>query len=153
MKHAHCMRYLMDPIDNYKRVEEDQTQGKGRAKAFPERRDPWGGGILGEEDITITVQGEIFPTRHPQWVLKWEAEAILATACRGYARTYSGVMYVVSGLDLENKSHALKKAKVVAMPTLGFLDKDKEGTFTPDDDALVVAIRIGGYDVKRVLVD
>ena len=27
------------------------------------------------------------------------------------------------------------------------------GTFQPHDDALVVALQIGGYDVKRVLVD
>ncbi|XP_075655171.1 uncharacterized protein LOC142625385 [Castanea sativa] len=38
-------------------------------------------------------------------------------------------------------------------PTLGFSDKDKERTFQPHDDALVVTVRIGGYDVKRVLVD
>ena len=37
--------------------------------------------------------------------------------------------------------------------TLGFFEKDKEGTLQPHDDALVVTIRIGGYDVKRVLVD
>lgn len=27
------------------------------------------------------------------------------------------------------------------------------GTFQPHDDALVVALQIGGYDVKRVLMD
>ena len=37
--------------------------------------------------------------------------------------------------------------------TLGFLDEDKVGTFQPHDDALVVTFHIGGYDVKRVLVD
>ena len=34
-----------------------------------------------------------------------------------------------------------------------FLDEDKLGTIQPHDDALVVTLRIGGYDVKRVLVD
>ena len=38
-------------------------------------------------------------------------------------------------------------------PTLGFSEEDKEGTLQPHDDALMVTIRIGGYDVKRVLVD
>ena len=34
------VRRLMDRIDKYKRVEEDQQQGKGKAKAIPqERRD------------------------------------------------------------------------------------------------------------------
>lgn len=38
-------------------------------------------------------------------------------------------------------------------PTQGFSEEDMEGTFQPHDDALVVTIRISGYDVKRVLVD
>ena len=38
-------------------------------------------------------------------------------------------------------------------PTLGFFKEDNEGTLQPHDDALVVTIRIGGYDVKMVLVD
>ena len=36
---------------------------------------------------------------------------------------------------------------------MSFLDEDKIGTIQPYDDALVVTLRIGGYDVKRVLVD
>nr|XP_023915442.1 uncharacterized protein LOC112027009 [Quercus suber] len=38
------MRQLMDRIETYKRLEEDQIQGKGKAKAYPEKRDPRGGG-------------------------------------------------------------------------------------------------------------
>ena len=34
-----------------------------------------------------------------------------------------------------------------------FSDKDKIGTIQPHDDALVITLRIGGYDVKRVMVD
>ena len=37
--------------------------------------------------------------------------------------------------------------------TPGFSKEDKEGTFQPHDDALVVTIRIGGNDLKRVLDD
>ena len=36
---------------------------------------------------------------------------------------------------------------------LSFSDKDKAGTSQPYDDALMVTLRIGGHDVKRVLVD
>ena len=36
---------------------------------------------------------------------------------------------------------------------LGFSDEDKIRTIQPHDDALVVTLKIGGYDVKRVLVD
>ena len=37
--------------------------------------------------------------------------------------------------------------------TLSFTDEDKVGTLQPHDDALVITLRIGGYDVKRVLID
>nr|XP_023897387.1 uncharacterized protein LOC112009285 [Quercus suber] len=40
MKPACSMHQLMDRIDEHKRVKEDQTQGKGKAKVFPEKRDP-----------------------------------------------------------------------------------------------------------------
>ena len=36
---------------------------------------------------------------------------------------------------------------------LGFSDEDKVGTIQPHNDALVVTLRIVGFDVKRVLVD
>ena len=36
---------------------------------------------------------------------------------------------------------------------LSFSNADKLGTIQPHDDALVVILRIGGYDVKRVMID
>ena len=36
---------------------------------------------------------------------------------------------------------------------MSFSEKDKQGTPQPHDNALVVTIRIRGYDVRRVLVD
>ena len=36
---------------------------------------------------------------------------------------------------------------------MGFSDEDKIGTIQPHDDALVITLRIGGYDVKRLMVD
>ena len=44
MKPALNMHQLMDRISKYKRVEEDQNQGKRKDKVFPEKRDPQGGG-------------------------------------------------------------------------------------------------------------
>ena len=44
MKSALNMRQLMDRIDKYKQVDEDQIQGKGKAKMLPEKRDSWGRG-------------------------------------------------------------------------------------------------------------
>ncbi|XP_065623604.1 uncharacterized protein LOC136064979 [Quercus suber] len=46
-----------------------------------------------------------------------------------------------------------KRAKMDIPPVLGFSDKDKIETIQLHDDALVVTLRIGGYDVKRVMVD
>ena len=46
-----------------------------------------------------------------------------------------------------------KRVKMNVPLVLGFLDEDKLGTIQPHDDALVVTLRIGGYDVKRVMTD
>ena len=46
-----------------------------------------------------------------------------------------------------------KSSKVEVRPALSFFDEDKVGTLQPHDDALIVTLRIGGYDVKRMLVD
>ena len=46
-----------------------------------------------------------------------------------------------------------KRIKANVPLVLSFLDADKQGTIQPHDDALVVTLRIGGYDVKRVMVD
>ncbi|XP_065623374.1 uncharacterized protein LOC136064888 [Quercus suber] len=46
-----------------------------------------------------------------------------------------------------------KRAKVAAQLVVRFSDEDKMGTIQPHDDALVITLRIGGYDVKRVMVD
>ena len=36
---------------------------------------------------------------------------------------------------------------------MGFFEADKEGIIQPYDDALVVTLRITGFDVKRVMID
>ena len=47
----------------------------------------------------------------------------------------------------------LKRVKMSVPLVLSFLDADKLGTIQPHDDALVVTLRIGGYNVKRVIID
>jgi len=59
----------------------------------------------------------------------------------------------VARLPVESNNLKPKKARVEIRPVLGFSDEDKIRTIQPHDDALVVRLRIGGYDVKRVLVD
>ena len=46
-----------------------------------------------------------------------------------------------------------KKARVELPLVMGFSDEDKIGTIQPHDDALVITLQIGGYDVKRLMVD
>ena len=38
-------------------------------------------------------------------------------------------------------------------PTLSFLEEDKIETTQPHDDVLLITLRIGDYDVKRVMMD
>ena len=59
----------------------------------------------------------------------------------------------VARLPAESDDLESKKAKKGASFVLGFSDEDKIGTTQPHDDALLVTLRIAGYDVKRVLVD
>ena len=46
-----------------------------------------------------------------------------------------------------------KRVKMGIPLVLGFSDEDKLGTIQPYDDALVVTLRIGGYNVKMVMID
>ena len=59
----------------------------------------------------------------------------------------------VARLSTEDNDRESKRSKKGTSPVLGFSDEDKIGTIQPHNDALVVTIRIGGFDVKRVLVD
>ena len=54
---------------------------------------------------------------------------VILTKPKGDTRTCSGVMSVVSSPNLEDKSQARKKAKVMVVPILVFSEEDKEGTF------------------------
>ena len=60
---------------------------------------------------------------------------------------------LVARLSFEEGVLEPKRAKIQIQPTLGFSDEDKVRTIQPHDDALVVMLRIWGFDVKRVLVD
>ena len=46
-----------------------------------------------------------------------------------------------------------KRVKIGIPLVLGFFDEDKLGTIQPHDDTLVVTLRIGGYNVKMVMID
>ena len=59
----------------------------------------------------------------------------------------------VAQLPAEESQPELKKAKMNSYPTLSFSKEDKIGTTQPHDDALLITLRIGDYDEKRVVVD
>ena len=64
----------------------------------------------------------------------------------------SRVMSVFCYFDDDSNSMP-KRIKTNFPLVLSFSNADKQGTIQPHDDALVVTLRIGGYDVKRVKVD
>ena len=62
-------------------------------------------------------------------------------------------MMFVARLPPEDSNLKPKRAKIEIQPVLGFSNEDKIETIQPHEDALVVTLKIEGYDVKRVLVD
>ena len=64
----------------------------------------------------------------------------------------SRVMFVTC-MPSEDTSREPKRARLERPLVLGFSDEDKIETIQLHDDALVITLRIGGYDVKRVTVD
>ena len=59
----------------------------------------------------------------------------------------------ITRLSLGDINQDRKRARVELSSVIGFLDEEKIGTIQPHDNALVITLRIGGYDVKRVMVD
>ena len=59
----------------------------------------------------------------------------------------------VACLSSEDTNQDPKRARVELLLVMGFSDEDKIGTIQPHDDALVITLRIWGYDMKRVMVD
>ena len=74
-------------------------------------------------------------------------------AAPGKTRAYPSRVLSATQLPAEESQPRPKKAKRNFHPVLSFLEEDKVGTTHPHDDALLITLRIGGYDVKRVMVD
>ena len=71
----------------------------------------------------------------------------------GRTRSCPSKIMSVSRCSDEDSSSMSKRVKMNVPLVLSFSDADKQGTIQPHDDALVVTLRIGGYDVKRVMID
>ena len=77
---------------------------------------------------------------------------VIFAASRRIGSQPSRVMSVARP-PVEDSNLESKRARVEVRLALSFSDEDKIGTIQPHDNALVVTLRIGGYDVKRVMVD
>ena len=74
-------------------------------------------------------------------------------AAPGRTSSYPSKVMLVARLPAKNPNFEPKRARLEIQPALGFSDEDKIGTIQPHGDALVVTLRIEGYDVKKVMVD
>ena len=59
----------------------------------------------------------------------------------------------VARLSSKDISREQKRARVERPLIMGFSDENKIGTIQPHDNALVITFRIGGYDMKKVIVN
>ena len=74
-------------------------------------------------------------------------------AALGRTGSFSSRIMSVSCYSDGDSNSRPKRIKMNVLLVLSFSDADKQRTIQPHDDALVVTLRIGGYDVKRVMVD
>ena len=74
-------------------------------------------------------------------------------AALGRTGTRPSRVLFVAQLPTEEPQPEPKRAKMNFHPTLSFLEEDKIGTTQPHDNALLITLKIGDYDVKRVMVD
>ena len=74
-------------------------------------------------------------------------------AALGRTGSYPSRVMSVSSYSDDDPNSMPKRIKTNVPLVLSFLDADKLGTIQPHDDALVVTLRIGGYNVKRVMID
>ncbi|XP_030964399.1 uncharacterized protein LOC115985613 [Quercus lobata] len=170
---------LMDRIDKYKRVEEDQQIGKGKVKVVPQERrdfklDRFNSSNrlrrdYAEQSGSTGAQAVHAVFREPLHKILEKEQSNIETRQRALRppigtinvilaaprRTGSNPLRVMSvgRLPSEADGRESKRARASPTPLIGFSDEDKLGTLQPHDDALVITLRIGGYDVKRVLVD
>ena len=74
-------------------------------------------------------------------------------AASGRTGTYPSRVLSVTQLPAEESQSKPKKARRNSRPVLSFSEEDKVGTTQPHDNALLITLRIRGYNVKRVMVD
>ena len=74
-------------------------------------------------------------------------------AVPGRTRAYPSQVLFVIQMPVEESQPGPKRAKRNSHLVLSFSKEDKVGTTQPHDNALLITLKIGGYNVKRVMVD
>jgi len=74
-------------------------------------------------------------------------------AALGRTGTHPTQVLSVAQLPTEESQPGPKRARISFHPVLSFSEEDKIGTIQPYDNALLITLRIGDYNVKRVMVD
>ncbi|XP_075664950.1 uncharacterized protein LOC142634524 [Castanea sativa] len=150
-KPVESVRQLIDRIDKYKRVEEDQQQGKGKANVAKQD------GMRSREaqpkpSLPIPSRARTRHRRLQDFVEsprvagpKQKVEVILVPTQRAgwLGRVKSPRKYFHKTTLGYNQHHSSCPREDWCSAIQG----------DPHDDALVVTLRIEGYDVKRVLMD
>ena len=84
----------------------------------------------------------------------WELGTInVIFAAPGRIRSCPSRVMFVAHLSSRDINQNPKRARMELPLVMGFSVENKIGTIQPHDDALVITLRIGRYDVKRVMVD
>ena len=109
---------------------------------------------------TISPKGEVKASLASlQWPRRPSKFGVLRKCC---SKTSSGHYKSHIRCPRENRILSLQdnvsillfgKVKINVPLVLSFSDADKLRTIQPHDDALIVTLRIGGYDVKRVMIN
>ncbi|XP_075664794.1 uncharacterized protein LOC142634385 [Castanea sativa] len=165
---------LMDRIVKYKWVEENQQLRKRKAKVVSQDRRDFRSDKYNDNRPRRDFTRQTGATTVPQTFLYRPngQEDHVGSGTRGNtsSRPHLGTINVIfaalrrTGLcpsrvmsvarsPAEDSNSEPKKIKVRTRPAVSFSENDKFGTIQPHDDALVVTLRIGGYDVRHVLVD
>ena len=79
-------------------------------------------------------------------------EVIHATSIRVSTRCLKGILSITPQQEQEAVDHPRKKLKL-SREKITFDDDDLEETTQPHNDALVITFRIGGFLMKRVMID
>ncbi|XP_050249126.1 uncharacterized protein LOC126696423 [Quercus robur] len=172
-KPAQNMCQLMDQIDEHKRVEDNQQQGKGKAKVIPldrrdfrferynnnrPRRDFSGHAGLPAAQVVSTIFKE--PVHQILEKIKVESYFKWPNKIGGLVKVEKLGQFLHQPLGQGNHIETVYRRESSLRPPLGttsvilaVLGQIEACSHGPHDDTLVVTLHIEGYDVRRVLVD